>query len=32
MPLIETAGEELDFFDFHLYGGTSTLGMEEAPL
>lgn len=29
MPLIETAGEELDFFDFHLYGGSSTLGMEE---
>jgi hypothetical protein len=29
MPLIETAGEELDFFDFHLYGGTSPLGMEE---
>ena len=29
MPLIEVAGEELDFFDFHLYGGDSTLGMEE---
>lgn len=29
MPLIEIAGEQLDFFDFHLYGGSSTLGMEE---
>jgi len=29
MPLIEMAGEQLDFFDFHLYGGSSTLGMEE---
>jgi hypothetical protein len=29
LPLIETAGKQLDFFDFHLYGGSSSLGMEE---
>lgn len=29
-PLIETAGDELDFFDFHLYGGiSSALALEE---
>ncbi len=29
-PLIETAGDELDFFDFHLYEATSpTLALEE---
>jgi len=29
MPLIETAGDDLDFFDFHLYSGGSTIGLEE---